>query len=87
MLLYLALQTSTAINVRLIGVSMPIWMLLIGGALYQVKPNILQMVGAVVSLLDVRIVLSCGDLVALLFMEMVVGDLLSHNLSVALHLP
>lgn len=75
-LLYLALQTSTAINVTLIGASMPIWMLFIGAVFYQVKPSILQMVGAVVSLLGVGMVLTRGDLTALLSMEMVVGDLL-----------
>ena len=75
-LLYLALQTSTAINVTLIGASMPIWMLLIGGVFYQVKPGILQMIGAVISLLGVGLVLTRGDLEALLSMQMVVGDLL-----------
>ena len=75
-LLYLALQTSTAINVTLIGASMPIWMLFIGAVFYQAKPSILQMIGAVVSLLGVGIVLTRGDLTALLSMEMVIGDLL-----------
>ena len=75
-LLYLALQTSTAINVTLIGASMPIWMLFIGAVFYQVKPSILQMIGAVVSLLGVGIVLTRGDLAALMSMQMVVGDLL-----------
>ncbi len=75
-LLYLALQTSTAINVTLIGASMPIWMLFIGAVFYQSKPSLLQMVGAVVSLLGVGIVLTRGDLAALLSMQMVVGDLL-----------
>ena len=75
-LLYLALQTSTAINVTLIGASMPIWMLFIGAVFYQVKPSILQMIGAVVSLLGVGIVITRGDLAALLSMEMVIGDLL-----------
>jgi drug/metabolite transporter (DMT)-like permease len=75
-LLYLALQTSTAINVTLIGASMPIWMLFIGAVFYQVKPSILQMIGAVVSLLGVGIVLTRGNLAALLSMQMVVGDLL-----------
>ncbi|WP_331852142.1 DMT family transporter [Polynucleobacter necessarius] len=75
-LLCLALQTSTAINVTLIGATMPIWMLLIGALFYQVKPSMLQLIGAVVSLLGVGIVLICGDLAALLSMEMVIGDLL-----------
>lgn len=73
---YQALQTSTAINVTLIGASMPIWMLFIGAVFYQVKPSILQMIGAVVSLLGVGIVLTRGDLATLLSMEMVIGDLL-----------
>jgi drug/metabolite transporter (DMT)-like permease len=75
-LLYLALQTSTAINVTLIGASMPIWMLFIGAVFYQVKPSALQMIGAIVSLLGVGIVLTRGDLVALLSMQMVIGDIL-----------
>lgn len=75
-LLYLALQTSTAINVTLIGASMPIWMLFIGAVWYQVKPTLLQLLGAIVSLIGVAIVLTRGELSALLSMQMVVGDLL-----------
>ncbi len=74
-LLYLALQTSTAINVTLIGASMPIWMLLIGAIFYQTKPSILQMVGAIVSLVGVTVVLTRGELSSLFGMEMVMGDL------------
>jgi drug/metabolite transporter (DMT)-like permease len=73
-LLYLALETSTAINVTLIGASMPIWMLLIGAVFYQTKPHFLQAVGAVVSLFGVAIVLTRGDLSTLLSMQMVLGD-------------
>ena len=75
-LLYLALQTSTAINVTLIGASMPIWMLFIGAVFYQTKPNLLQLIGAIVSLLGVAIVLTRGELATLLSMQMVTGDLL-----------
>ena len=75
-LLYLALQTSTAINVTLIGASMPIWMLLIGAVFYQTKPTVLQLVGAMISLLGVAIVLTRGELATLLSMQMVIGDLL-----------
>ena len=74
-LLYLALQTSTAINVTLIGASMPIWMLLIGAVLYQVKPTLLQMLGALVSLVGVTVVLTRGEPTSLLSMEVVMGDL------------
>lgn len=75
-LLYSALQTSSAINVTLIGASMPIWMLLIGAVFYQVKPRVFQMIGAVVSLLGVSVVLTRGELSTLLSMQMVIGDLL-----------
>jgi drug/metabolite transporter (DMT)-like permease len=74
-LLYLALQSSTAINVTLIGASMPIWMLLIGTVFYQVKPTALQMVGAIVSLVGVTIVLTRGEPATLITMEVVMGDL------------
>ena len=75
-LLYLALQTSTAINVTLIGASMPIWMLFIGAVFYQVRPTFLQLVGAIVSLVGVTVVLTRGDPVSLLAMQVVTGDLL-----------
>ena len=75
-LLYLALQSSSAINVTLIGASMPIWMLLIGAIFYQTKPNLLQLLGAIVSLFGVAIVLTRGDLSTLISMQMVIGDLL-----------
>lgn len=74
-LLYLALQTSTAINVTLIGASMPIWMLFIGAVFYQVKPTLLQLLGAIVSLAGVAIVLSRGEPTSLLSMQVVMGDL------------
>lgn len=75
-LLYLALQTSTAINVTLIGASMPIWMLLIGAVFYEVRPRLLQLLGAVVSLIGVTVVLTRGEPASLLSMEVVMGDLL-----------
>jgi drug/metabolite transporter (DMT)-like permease len=74
-LLYLALQTSTAINVTLIGASMPIWMLFIGAVFYQVKPTLLQLLGAIVSLAGVAIVLSRGEPTSLLSLQVVMGDL------------
>jgi len=75
-LLYLALQTSTPINVTLIGASMPIWMLLIGAVFYKVQPTLLQLIGAVVSLIGVTVVLTRGEPSTLFSMELVVGDLL-----------
>lgn len=75
-LLYLALQTSTAINVTLIGASMPIWMLFIGAVFYKVRPTLLQLLGAIVSLVGVTVVLTRGEPASLLSMEVVIGDLL-----------
>ena len=75
-LLYLALQTSTAINVTLIGASMPIWMLLIGAIFYGARPTLLQLVGALVSLLGVTVVLTRGQPTDILSMQVVMGDLL-----------
>jgi drug/metabolite transporter (DMT)-like permease len=74
-LLYLALQTSTAINVTLIGSSMPIWSLFIGAFFFQAKPRFLQMIGALISILGVVLVLTRGDFARLLTMQVVVGDL------------
>jgi hypothetical protein len=76
MLLYLAIQTSTPINVTLIGASMPIWMLLIGALFFGNRPNGYQVIGALISILGVCIVLSRGDWLALLQVQFVYGDLL-----------
>jgi len=45
-LLYLALKSSTPINVTLIGASMPIWAIVIGALFYKEQPNIKQIIGA-----------------------------------------
>lgn len=76
MLLYLAIQTSTPINVTLIGASMPIWMLLIGAMFFGIRPNLYQVIGAFISILGVCIVLSRGDWLAILEVQFVYGDLL-----------
>ena len=75
-LLYLALQTSTPINLTLIGASMPIWMLLVGGIFYHQTPQKRQLLGALISLLGVVLVLSRGDLSVLWGLELFLGDLL-----------
>jgi drug/metabolite transporter (DMT)-like permease len=76
MLLYLAIQTSTPINVTLIGASMPIMMLLIGTIFFSTKPNWFQVLGALISITGVCVVLSRGELQALLQVQLVIGDLL-----------
>lgn len=72
---YLAVQTSTAINVTLIASSSPVWMLLLGACFYgeTVKPR--QWAGAVLSLIGVGFVLARGSLDTLLHIRFVAGDL------------
>ncbi|MDD2608469.1 MAG: DMT family transporter [Giesbergeria sp.] len=73
-LLYLALQTSTPINVTLVGSSMPVWMLAIGALFFGVSVNQRQVVGAVLSMIGVVVVLSRGDWQQLLAFRWVPGD-------------
>jgi len=75
-LLYLALKSSTPINVTLIGASMPIWAIVIGALFYKEQPNIKQIIGAVISLIGVTVVIVRGDLERLIEIEFVAGDLL-----------
>ena len=75
-LLYLALMSSTPINVTLIGASMPIWAIVIGALFYKEQPNIKQIIGAVISLIGVTVVIVRGELERLIEIEFVAGDLL-----------
>lgn len=72
---YLALQTSTPINVTLIGSSMPLWMMLVGIALYGEHPRPAQWLGAALSGAGVLTVLLRGELSALASLRLVPGDL------------
>ncbi len=74
-LLYLALQSSTPINVTLIGASMPIWAIFIGMLVYHERANYKQIVGAVISLIGVAVVIVRGELERLIEIEFVAGDL------------
>ncbi len=73
---YLALHTSSPLNVTLITASLPVWMLGIGAVFYGVKPQRRQLVGAALSLLGVALVIARGDPAALLAVRFVPGDLL-----------
>lgn len=75
-LLYAALQTSSPINVTLVGSSMPVWMLLIGRLRYGAHISLRQLLGALLSMGGVALVLSRGDLRQLLELQLVAGDLL-----------
>ena len=73
---YLALKTSTPINVTLVGASMPVWMLLIGWLFFKVHVTPRQIAGAVLSIAGVLVVLARGELGQLLRLRLVAGDLL-----------
>jgi drug/metabolite transporter (DMT)-like permease len=72
---YLALHSSTPINVTLVGASMPVWMLLIGLVFFGARVKGRQIVGAVLSIAGVATVLSHGDLQQILGLKFVIGDI------------
>jgi drug/metabolite transporter (DMT)-like permease len=73
---YLALHTSTAVNVTLVAASMPIWMLLVGRAFYGAGIDAMQVMGAILSLAGVVVVLSQGHWAQMLALHFAFGDLL-----------
>ena len=73
---YLALRTSTPLNVTLIAASSPVWMLAIGALWHGERPRRNQLIGAGLSLLGVAVVLARGSPAALLRVQLVSGDLL-----------
>ncbi|MBZ8138834.1 EamA family transporter [Rubrivivax gelatinosus] len=72
---YLALHTSTPINVTLIASSIPVWMMLVGAIFYRERPRPTQLLGALLSLAGVVIVLVRGDLLQIGSIRLVAGDL------------
>ena len=72
---YLALVTTTPINVTLIAASSPVWMLVVGALAFGERPQRRQLAGAALSLAGVLLVIARGDLRALARIELVVGDL------------
>ncbi|MBI2749993.1 MAG: DMT family transporter [Burkholderiales bacterium] len=74
-LLYLALNTSTPINVTLVGASTPVWMLLIGRFFFRQTITGRQVLGAVLSIAGVVLVLCRGQWELLLGLHLVAGDL------------
>jgi drug/metabolite transporter (DMT)-like permease len=71
---YLALHTSSAINVTLVGASTPVWMLLIGRLLFGQSISARQLLGAALSIAGVLLVLSRGDWQVLAQLQLVPGD-------------
>ena len=72
---YLALTTSTPLNVTLVASSTPVWMLLTGRLFFGVSISRRQLLGAVLSITGVLLVISRGQLDILLQVRWVPGDL------------
>lgn len=72
---YLALVTSTPINVTLIAASAPVWMLAVGALAYHEHPSPRQLLGAAFSLAGVVTVLMRGEPATLAQLRFVPGDL------------
>ncbi|XYJ08420.1 DMT family transporter [Telluria sp. B2] len=72
---YLALQSSTPINVTLVASGMPVWMLLVGRLFFKVQVRPRQIAGAVLSIVGVLVVLCRGDIHQLAALRLVAGDL------------
>ena len=72
---YLALQTSTPVNVTLIAASTPVWMLIIGAMFFGTRITPRQVAGALLSIAGVMVVLSRGDWDVLVGVRLVPGDL------------
>lgn len=72
---YLALHTSSPLNVTLVAASMPVWMLLIGRLFFAAPVSRRQLLGALLSIAGVLLVLSRGHLETLLQVKLVPGDI------------
>ena len=71
---YLALKTSTPLNVTLVASSAPVMMLAIGAACFGQRVTRKQILGALFSITGVLVVLSRGDWVQLAQVHLVAGD-------------
>lgn len=73
---YLALKTSSPINVTLIGASIPVWMMLVGRFGFGQALQARQVAGALLSTLGVVLVMAQGQWSVLMHLRLVPGDLL-----------
>ena len=71
---YLALHTSTALNVTLVAASVPVWMMGTGALFFGQRITQRQLVGAALSIAGVLVVLSRGDWQTLVQVRLVPGD-------------
>lgn len=72
---YMAVQTSTPLNVTLIAASSPVWMMLVGRVFYGERPGGRQLAGAALSLAGVGLVISRGSFDTLRQVQLLPGDL------------
>jgi drug/metabolite transporter (DMT)-like permease len=72
---YLAVKTSTPVNVTLVASSMPVFMLALGAAFFDQRITARQVLGAVLSIAGVVVVLARGDFEHLAQVRFVPGDL------------
>ena len=72
---YLALVTSTPLNVTLVASSMPVWMLAVGALVYGEHPSRRQLAGAALGLAGVVLIVARGDWRTLAEVRFVPGDL------------
>ena len=72
---YLALKTSTPINVTLVASSTPVFMLVMGALFFGQRVSGRQVAGALLSILGVLTVLARGDVAQLARIRFVPGDL------------
>lgn len=72
---YLALQSSTPINVTLVASGMPVWMMLTGWLFFGAGVSRRQVVGAVLSIAGVLLVLARGEWAHLKELRLVAGDI------------
>ncbi len=72
---YLALVTSTPVNVTLVAASMPVWMLAVGALFFRERPRPQQLLGAALGLSGVCVVIARGSWHTLQTVQFVSGDL------------
>ncbi|WP_026132834.1 MULTISPECIES: DMT family transporter [unclassified Janthinobacterium] len=71
---YMALQSSTPINVTLVAAGMPVWMMLTGWLFFGARVSGRQVLGAALSIAGVLLVLARGELRHALELRLVPGD-------------
>jgi drug/metabolite transporter (DMT)-like permease len=72
---YLAVLSSSPLNVTLVAASMPVWMLAVGALFYGERPRPRQLLGAALGFAGVCVVLGRGSLQKLQAVHFVAGDL------------